>query len=139
MEQTKAAKIFEMMMEKDSFTAWLGATCIEVGDGFCCLTMTIRTEMCNGFGIAHGGITYSLADSALAFASNSHGWKALSIETAISHLQPLYTGDVITAIAKEKSLGKKIAVYEVTITKGDEAVALFKGTVYRKSEKWLVG
>ena len=127
------------MMANDGFTAWLGAECVEIGNGFCSLKMTIRKEMCNGFGIAHGGITYSLADSALAFASNSHGKQAVSIETSISHLLPLHAGDVVIAIAKEKSLGKKIAVYEVTIQRGAETVAIFKGTVYRKSKEWLEG
>ena len=65
--------------------------------------MTIRQEMTNGFAIAHGGITYSLADSALAFASNGHGRRAVSVETSISHTVALRTGDVITATAEEVS------------------------------------
>lgn len=127
------------MMAKDGFTAWLGAVRLQEGEGFCTLQMTIRKEMCNGFGTAHGGITFSLADSAFAFASNSHGQQAVSIETSISHLKPLYEGDIIIATAKEISLGKSIAVYEVQINKQDGTlVATFKGTVYRKAKEWEV-
>jgi acyl-CoA thioesterase len=139
MQASKATKIIDQMMAKDGFTAWLGAIRLLEGEGFCTLQMTIRKEMCNGFGIAHGGITFSLADSAFAFASNSHGQQALSIETSISHLKPLYEGDTIIATAKEISLGKSIAVYEVAIKKTDgQLVAIFKGTVYRKAIEWEV-
>ena len=139
MQPSKATKIIDQMMANDTFTFWLGALRLEEGEGFCKLQMTVRHEMCNGFGIAHGGITYSLADSALAFASNSHGQKAVSIETSISHLKPLKEGDTIFATTKEISLGKSIAVYEVRIEKQDgELVALFKGTVYRKEKEWTI-
>lgn len=139
MQPAKATKIIDQMMAKDGYTAWLGATRLQEGEGFCTLQMTIRKEMCNGFGIAHGGITFSLADSALAFASNSHGQQAVSIETSISYLKPLYEGDTIIAAAKEINLGKSIAVYEVQIKKQDGAlVAIFRGTVHRKAKEWEV-
>lgn len=125
------------MMEKDFFSQWLGIQLLETKEGFCRLSMTIREEMCNGFSIAHGGIAYSLADSAVAFASNAHGRHAVSIETSISHIRPLMTGDVITAIATEKSISNKIAIYEVQVVKDNgPLVALFKGTVYRKNTEW---
>lgn len=139
MQSSNVTKIIDQMMAKDGFTAWLGAVRLQEGEGFCTLQMTIRKEMCNGFGTAHGGITFSLADSAFAFASNSHGQQAVSIETSISHLKPLYEGDIIIATAKEISLGKSIAVYEVQINKQDGTlVATFKGTVYRKAKEWEV-
>ncbi len=126
------------MMEKDFFSQWLGIQLLETKEGFCRLSMTIREEMCNGFSIAHGGIAYSLADSAVAFASNAHGRHAVSIETSISHIRPLMAGDVITAIATEKSISNKIAIYEVQVVKDNgPLVALFKGTVYRKNTEWL--
>jgi acyl-CoA thioesterase len=94
--------------------------------------------MTQGFGIAHGGITYSLADSALAFASNAHGIKALSVETSISHLLAVQSGDILTAKATEESLSNKFGLYYVKITnQEDKTVALFKGTVYRTSKEWL--
>ena len=93
--------------------------------------------MLNGFGIAHGGITYSLADSALAFASNSDGIKAVSIETNISHLKTVHENDLLRATASLKSISNKIGLYEVEITNQNSIlVALFKGTVYRTSEDW---
>lgn len=135
----QASKIVDQMMAKDRFSAWLGIERLEEGPGACTLRMTIRPEMCNGFDIAHGGICYSLADSALAFASNAHGQHAVSIETAISHIKPLRAGDVIIAKAVEKSLSKRIGIYEVQVTKDNgELVAIFKGTVYRKDQTWNV-
>jgi acyl-CoA thioesterase len=130
------ASIIDKMYDNDKFSQWLGIKRLNVDGGFCKLQMTIREEMCNGFGIAHGGITYSLADSALAFASNSRGMQAVSIETTISHIKSLVPGDIINAIATEKSLSNRIGIYEVSIEKEDgELVALFKGTVYRKDNE----
>ena len=133
-----AEKVVDKMYNNDPFTKWLGIEIVEVKEGSCELKMTIREEMLNGFSIAHGGITYSLADSALAFASNSHGRKSVSVETSISHTKPCAAGDVIIAKAEEKSLTNKIAIYEITITnQKEEIVALFKGTVYRTSKDWF--
>ena len=124
------------MYRNDPFSQWLGIRRVDEGEGYCTLEMVIRPEMLNGHGIAHGGITYALADSAFAFASNSRGRKAVSIETSINHLKPLHVGDVITAVAEETSLGHKIAIYHIRVTKGDVLVAHFKGVVYRKEEPW---
>lgn len=129
-------EIVNTMMAKDYFSQWLGIEVLEIGEGFSKLQMTIRKDMLNGFGIAHGGITYSLADSALAFASNSHGQKAVSVETSISHIQSLKEADKIIAEAQEEHCSNKIAVYSITVTKDQEKVALFKGTVYRTSKSW---
>ena len=126
------------MFEGDAFSKWLGIEIVAVKEGFCELNLSVREEMTNGFKIAHGGITYSLADSALAFASNSHGRKSVSVETSISHTKQCLVGDLITAKAIEKSISNKIAIYEITITnQKDETVALFKGTVYRTSKDWV--
>ena len=132
-------KIVNTMFKGDAFSKWLGIEVVEVGEGFCTLKMTIREEMTNGFNIAHGGITYSLADSALAFAANTHARKSASVETSISHTKQCLVGDVITAKVIEKSLSNKIAIYEITMTnQKKETVALFKGTVYRTSKIWTV-
>jgi len=131
-------KIVDKMYQNDAFSKWLGIEIIEVKEGFSKLKMTIRKEMTNGFEIAHGGISYSLADSTLAFAANTRGRKCVSVETSISHTKPSAVGDVITAIAKEKSLTNKIAIYEITITnQKEETIALFKGVVYRTNKDWL--
>lgn len=131
-------RVVDRMFDQDWFSQWLGIERVEVAAGRCVLRMTIRREMLNGFGIAHGGITYSLADSALAFASNSHGRMSVSVETSISHTEQLKEGDVITATAEEMSLSNKIAIYHVTVTNQEnETVALFKGTVYRTGKEWF--
>ncbi|MDC0231204.1 hotdog fold thioesterase [Aureispira] len=101
--------------------------------------MSIRKEMTNGFNIAHGGITYSLADSALAFASNSYGRHSKSLETSISHIEVVNIGDILTARSYEESLSHKIGIYRIVITNQNEkTVALFKGIVYRSSKEWSV-
>lgn len=130
--------IVNQMIANDYFSQWLGIQVVEVKEGYCQLKLIIRKEMLNGFGIAHGGITYSLADSALAFASNSHGQKAVSIETSISHIKPLHENDVIIAEAIEENCANKTAIYSVKITAmlDNSLIALFKGTVYRTSKNW---
>ena len=131
-------KVVGKMYDNDAFSQWLGIEVVEVKDGYCELKMTVRKEMLNGFQIAHGGIAYSLADSALAFASNSHGRKSLSVETSISHTVSVKEGDVLTANTEELSLSDKIGVYLITITNQDnQEVAYFKGTVYRTSKEWF--
>ena len=131
-------KVVGKMYDNDAFSQWLGIEVVEVKDGYCELKMTVRKEMLNGFQIAHGGIAYSLADSAVAFASNSHGRKSLSVETSISHTVSVKEGNVLTATTEELSLSDKIGVYFITITnQKNEEVAYFKGTVYRTSKEWI--
>ena len=135
---SNSRKIINKMFDQDAFSQWLGIEIIDVSEGFCQLKMTVRKEMLNGFQIAHGGIAYSLADSALAFASNSHGRKSLSVETSISHTVSIKEGDVLTVVTKELSLSDKIGVYLITIiNQSNEDVAYFKGTVYRTSKEWF--
>ncbi|AWA28749.1 thioesterase [Flavobacterium magnum] len=129
-------EIVHKMFVNDAFSQWLGIVVEDISEGSCTLSMTIKKEMLNGFGIAHGGITYSIADSALAFASNSHGRPALSIDTSINHIESLKEGDTIQAIAKENALKNKFGFYTVEIKKGETVVALFKGTVFRSDKEW---
>jgi acyl-CoA thioesterase len=138
-EDELSKKVFQTMYGNDAFSKWLGIECIRIGPGSCILRMKVRSEMLNGFGIAHGGITYSLADSALAFASNSHGRKAVSVETGISHTTSVKEGDILLATAEELSLSNKIGVYQIRVaTEAGDLVALFKGTVYRTSKEWFL-
>lgn len=133
----EAKAIVDKMYDGDAFSQWLGIERLEEKAGYCKLSMTVREEMSNGFKIAHGGITYSLADSALAFASNGYGRQAVSIETSISHTKPVFIDDVITAEAVELNLTNATAIYDIKITnQKDEVVALFKGTVYRTKKEW---
>jgi acyl-CoA thioesterase len=132
----KPTQIVDKMMSNDAFSQWLGIEVCEIEAGICVLEMTIRPEMLNGFGIAHGAITYALADSALAFASNSHGRQSVSVDTSINHIEALRAGDKIRAIAKEESLKNRFGVYTIQILKNETLVALFKGTVYRTEKIW---
>jgi acyl-CoA thioesterase len=133
----KAIWIIDQMMSKDAFSQWLGINILEAGAGYCTLSAEIRPEMVNGFGICHGGISFSLADSAFAFASNSRGVHAVSIETSISHIKPIKVGDILMVIAAEKHCGKSTAIYHVEVkNQNKELVALFKGTVFRTGKEW---
>ncbi len=129
--------IVDAMYKKDGFSAWLGIEVLEVKTGYVKLKMKIRKEMLNGFGRCHGGIPFSLADSALAFASNSHGRISVSIENAISYPAPVMEGDELTAVCEEITLGNKIGNYHVQITnQGGNIVGIFRGTVYRTSKEF---
>lgn len=128
--------IAHKMFDNDAFSQWLGITIINIEAGSCKLSMQIRKEMLNGFGIAHGAITYALADSALAFASNSNGKQAVSVDTSINHIEALKEGDVIVAVVKQEVLKNKFGFYTIEIKCNDKVVALFKGTVYRSDKNW---
>ena len=133
---SKANDIVSEMMAKDTFSQWLGVEVLSVKDGFAQIKMTVRKEMLNGHLVAHGGISFSLADSAFAFASNSHGQKAVSIETSINHIKPIFEGDELIATAEKESTSKSLGQYIVRVHRGEELVALFKGVVFRKQEEW---
>ena len=134
-----ATAIIDKMFLNDPFSQWLGIKRIEEKPGEVVLELTVRHEMLNGFGIAHGGITYSLADSALAFSANGHRIQSVSIETSISHTKPSKEGDVLRTKVKEESLTSKIGIYTIHIlNQHSVVVALFKGTVYRTGKEWEV-
>jgi acyl-CoA thioesterase len=102
--------------------------------------MTVRPDMVNGFGVCHGGVAFSLADSALAFASNTHGRVTVSIENSIRYPAPIVPGDVLTATAVEESSGRRLAFFNVTVHKADGTpVGLFRGTVYRTAREHFEG
>ena len=130
-------EIVKIMYEKDAFSKWLNIEVLEVKKGYCKLQSTIHKNMLNGFEIAHGGISYSISDSALAFAANSHGLQCVSIETAISHLRPARVGDILTAECKEIHRGKSIAMYTVNVVNQENKdIAHFKGTVHISRNEW---
>ena len=126
------------MLEHDAFSRWLGLELLDVRPGSATVRMSVRAEMLNGFGVCHGGITYSLADSALAFASNTHGRVTLSVDNAISYPAPVHVGDVLTAEAHEESGGRRVAFFRVVVRRHDgDTVAIFRGTVYRTNRLLL--
>lgn len=125
------------MMSKDAFSQWLGIRILEIEPGYCKLSMTVRPEMVNGHQTAHGGISYSISDSALAFAANSRGQKAVSIETSIAHIAPVAVNDELLVICKEINCGKTIARYEsIVYNQNQKIIAKFNGTVFRHSDLW---
>ncbi|MEX1188421.1 MAG: hotdog fold thioesterase [Bacteroidia bacterium] len=130
------AEIVNKMYSHDGFSQWLGIQVDHISAGKCELSMTVTKEMLNGFGIAHGAIAYALADSALAFASNSHGRQSLSVDTSINHLEAAAEGAKLVAKATEVSLKNKFGLYSVEVRKGDKLIAVFKGTVYRTEKEW---
>lgn len=135
--QDRAIAIVAKMYDHDPMSQWLGIQRIQIAPGHVILQMTVRSEMLNGFAIAHGGISYCLADSALAFAANSHGIQAVSIETSISHVTPVKEGDVIIAETQEINLTKSTGLYYVEVRdEGGKKVAFFKGTVFRTGKEW---
>lgn len=135
-KNTLAKKVVQKMMADDAFSQWLGIEILEIKPGYAKLQMQVRKEMVNGFKVSHGGIAFSLADSALAFASNSYGRIALALENNISFMKKVSPGDLLTAITEELSIGQRIGVYNITLTnqKGEQ-VALFRGTVFRTQDR----
>jgi len=132
----EGTKIPYKMLSLDPFSQWLGIEILECEIGKCKLGMKVRPEMLNSMGKAHGGITYSLADTAFGFAVNTNGRFAVSIETSINHIEALEAGDYITAEATLESLKNKIGFYIVEIKKENTLVALFKGVAYRTGKEW---
>jgi acyl-CoA thioesterase len=131
-EQALAERVVAHMMARDAFSQWLGIHVVEIRPNAATVRMTVREEMVNGFGVCHGGITFSLADSALAFASNTHGRLTMSIENSITYPKSVSPGDVLTARAEQESASNRLAFFRVVVRRGDEeTVALFRGTVYK--------
>lgn len=127
-----AKKIVDKMMAMDAFSQWLGINVREAAPGRVVLQMQVREDMLNGFGFCHGGVTFSFADSALAFASNSHGKVSLLLKASMSYPARVQAGDVLKAVAEEETLNDKIGIYRIIVSKNDgEKVGIFSGTVYR--------
>lgn len=134
--QRRAEQIVEGMLARDEFTRWLGIEVSELRPRACICTMTVRDDMVNGFGVAHGGIVFSLADSAFAFASNTPGPIALSIENTITYPAPVRPGDALTATAALETESKRLGFYKVdVVNQRGETVGLFRGTVYKTSQE----
>ena len=130
-------EIVALMLENDAFSQWLGINIIAIDKGRCEIKCTVHEHMLNGFNILHGGISYSLSDSALAFASNSYGNKCMSIEPSISHLRKVALNDTLHVICEEISRRKTIGIYTVSIKKADGSeISRFKGTVHISTEIW---
>jgi acyl-CoA thioesterase len=123
------------MLARDAFSHWLGIELLEVGEGRCTVRMRVRDDMVNGFGVAHGGIAFSLADSAMAFAANGGECVTVAVDNSVSYPAAIRVGDVLTADARQESSSRRLGYYAATVRKQDgTVVALFRGTVYRTTQ-----
>lgn len=135
---TSATDVVAHMMKNDLFSQWLGVELLDVKDGYSKIKMLIRKEMINGLGIVHGGITFSLADSAFAFACNNRNVLSVALDTSINFLKPVNVGDELTAEAVELHNGKSTGLYSISITnQKDMLVAVFKGNCFRTNKKLM--
>ena len=131
----------EKLREKfnyDPYSKLLGIELLEVKEGYGKASLTIRDDMLNFHGVAHGGLIASLADVAFAAASNSHNRKALALNLNINYRRPAKAGDTLIAEAFEESLGKTTALYKIIVrdSRGD-IIAVCQGLVYRMDEPIL--
>ena len=136
-ESDKLAKrVVAKMMDHDEFSQWMGVEVVDIKEGYSKIRMEIRKEMVNGFGIIHGGLPFSLADSAFAFACNNRNNLSVALDVTITFMKAVNPGDILTAEAEEIHNGKSTGVYLITVTnQHSQKVALFKGTCFRTGKK----
>jgi acyl-CoA thioesterase len=115
------------MWAADEASRALGMELIDVGDGRAVVRMTVRDDMANGHGLCHGGLVASLADSAFALACNSRGVPTVAAGFDVSFVRPAHVGDVLDAVAAERSLTGRSGIYDVTVARDSEVVAEFRG------------
>ncbi|MEO6406416.1 MAG: hydroxyphenylacetyl-CoA thioesterase PaaI [Ferruginibacter sp.] len=133
-----ANQVVTHMMENDLFSQWLGIELMEIKEGYSKIKMIVRPEMINGFGIVHGGIAFSLSDSAFAFACNNRNNLSVALDTSINFLKPIHVGDVLTAEARELHNGKSTGLYHIFISnQNGHTVAIFKGTCFRTRKELM--
>jgi acyl-CoA thioesterase len=120
------------MYERDPASQALGMTLDVIRPGYARMRMRVREDMLNGHGTCHGGYIFMLADSAFAFACNSHNLNTVGAGCTIDYLSPGRAGDVLVAEAVEQALSGKTGVYDVVVTDGDgRKVALLRGKSHR--------
>ena len=135
---SEPSAVVQHMLQNDLFSQWLDIKVLEVREGYSKIQIALREEMVNGFGVIHGGITFSLADSAFAFACNNRNNLFMALDTSITFTKAAQPGDVLTAEATELHNGKNTGLYLITVTnQNDERVALFKGTCFRTGKKLI--
>ena len=124
------------ILSQDFFSQWMGVKLIEIRENYCLIEMPIRQEMINGLKTVHGGVTFSFAESALAFSSNNTGNVAVALNCMINFTKAVRLGDVLIAESILMADTRKTAVYDITITNQHKiVVASFRGTVYKLDKK----
>jgi acyl-CoA thioesterase len=127
----------EAMWKEDDASRGLGMAIVDVAAGQATLAMTVEPHMVNGQRIAHGGFIFLLADSAFAFACNSHNQRAVAAQCDIAFIRPSKLGDKLVATAREISRSGRSGIYDVRVTAGDEVVAEFRGHSRTIGGTWL--
>jgi acyl-CoA thioesterase len=118
----------EAMYASDACSRALGFELLEVRPGYARLRMTVRTDFLNGHQICHGGLIFTLADSAFAFACNSYNISTVASGCSIEFLRPVHGGDVLTAEAVEQTLSGRTGIYDIRVTnRAGETAAMFRG------------
>ena len=131
-------QVVNFMMQHDQFSNWLGIEVLDIQEGYSKIQMKVRPEMVNGFGIAHGGIAFSLADSAFAFACNNRNNLSVALDTSINFTKAVNVGDTLVAEAKEIHNGRSTGLYLISIfNQNNEQVAHFKGNCFRTGKTHL--
>jgi acyl-CoA thioesterase len=125
--QETAERCAAVMFADDPASQSLGMRVVEVGPGRASVSMTVRPEMANGHRIAHGGFVFALADSAFAFACNTYDRRTVAASCDIVFLAPVEVGDALLARAQERVRRARSGIYDVTVHRGDEVVAEFRG------------
>ena len=124
----RAYKSAQAMWENDKASKWMGMQISNMDEGIASLILTVQAHHCNGHGICHGGIIFSLADSAFAFACNSRNQATVAQHNTISYIAPGQLGDTLTADAREVSLSGRNGIYDVTVINQDnKKIAEFRG------------
>lgn len=124
----RAEKSSQAMWKGDDASKWIGLSLIEVKEATATLALTVEQHHCNGHGNCHGGVIYSLADSAFAFACNSRNQATVAQHNTITYLAPGFLKDRLTAIAVETSLIGRTGIYDVRVTnQKNEVIAEFRG------------
>ncbi len=135
-----ARAVVDGLVAADAFSRWLGIEVVKTAVGESHLRMTVRDDMVNGFGTSHGGIVFSFADSAFAFATNAGGFLSVAIDCTISFPKAVRSGDVLTAVAIEESTTNTLAFCNVTVrNQHDDIVGHFRGTVFRTRKRHAAG
>ena len=125
-------ELAQYMLNQDSFSQWMGIKLIEVREKYCLIEMPIKQEMINGLRTVHGGVTFSLADSALAFSSNNTNNASVALQCSINFTKAVRYGDVLRAESILISDTRKTGIYDIKITnQHNELVGSFRGTVYK--------
>ncbi|WP_246485762.1 hydroxyphenylacetyl-CoA thioesterase PaaI [Kribbella qitaiheensis] len=127
MSDNLAAAVAAAMWAEDSASASLGMRLVRVGEGTAVLEMPVRDDMVNGHGIAHGGFVFTLADSAFAFACNSRNQVTVAQGADIVFIAPAQRGDILIAEAVERASYGRNGIYDVTVRRGDDLIAEFRG------------